>query len=163
MIIKLLFKNSCGLCGLKFAMAQEISQHVRNKLCKFFNTNKTEQSTTTCTITSNEAEKAIVEAVGAKSAEPSTSQTSTETFPLITPDSIKYPSEENDKVSESPTEGLNDLLDSNFTDILLPNAFQINTNNDGTVIGEIDNNDQQVVEILFSCKLCEFRYKSINI
>jgi hypothetical protein len=141
-------------------MAQEISQHVRNKLCKFFNTNKTEHSTATCTITSNEAEKAIVGALGAESAEPSTSQTSTKTFPLITPDSIKYPSVENDKVSESPTEGL-DLLDSNFTDMLLPNAFQINTNNDGkefgTVIGEIDNNDQQVVEILFSCKLCEFR------
>lgn len=134
-------------------MAQEISQHVRNKLCKFFNTNQTEQSTTTCTITSNEAEKAIVETVGAESAEPSASPTSTKTFPLITSDSIKYPSEENDKVSESPTEGL-DLLDSNFTDILLPNAFQ---NNDGTVIGEIDNNDQQVVEILFTCKLCEFR------
>lgn len=138
-------------------MAQEISQHVRNKLCKFFNTNQTEQLTTTCTITSNEAEKAIL---GAENAEPSTSLTSTKTFPLITPDSIINESVENDKVSESPTEGL-DLLDSNFTDILLPNAFQINTNNDdkefATVIGEIDNNEQQVVEILFSCKLCDFR------
>lgn len=139
-------------------MAQEISQHVRNKLCKFFNTNQTEQLTTTCTITSNEAEKAIL---GGENAEASTSQTLRKIFPLITPDSIIEESVENDKVStESPTEGL-DLLDSNFTDILLPNAFQINTNNDdkefATVIGEIDNNDQQVVEILFSCKLCDFR------
>lgn len=141
-------------------MAQEVSQHVRNKLCKFFNTNKTEQSTTTCTITSNEVEKAIGGTLGAENAETSTSQTSVKTLPLISSDSIKYPSAENDKVSESPTEGL-DLLDSNFTDILLPNAFQINTNNDskefGTVTDEIDSNDQQVAEILLSCKLCKFR------
>lgn len=140
---------------MKFAMAQEISQHVRNKLCKFFNMNKTEHSTTTCTITSNEAE-----IVGAENAEPLTFQTSTKSFTLITPDSIKHPSVENDKVSESPTEGL-DLLDSNFTDVLLPNAFQISSNSDGkefgTIVGEIDNHDQQVVEILFSCKICNFR------
>lgn len=133
---------------MKFAIAQEISRHVRDKLCKFYNTNKTEQSPT-CTITSNEArevqteEKVIVE-----NAETSTSRSSIKSFALITSDSIKYPSmsmendDDDDKVpttiiesvevekvdedqEESPSQGI-DLIENNFSEILSPSAFQIN-------------------------------------
>lgn len=141
-------------------MPQEISQHVRNKLCKFYNTNRTaEQSTTTtCTLTSNEA---------VENADASTSPTLAKTFPLITSESIKvkYPSATNDKVSDSPIQDL-DILDNNFTDILLTNTFQMSTNSVPeeevdkefeTVIAEIDNNEKQAVEILFSCTICQFR------
>lgn len=158
---------------MKFAIAQEISRHVRDKLCKFYNTNKAEQSTT-CTITSNEekteaaAEQAEVEV---KSAETSTSK---QTFALITSDSIKYPSTDDDKVhvttatnedeEESPSQGIE--MD-NFD--LLSSAFQISnvTNNEtdedddnefGMIIGEIDNKvDGEIVKILFTCKICDFR------
>lgn len=146
-------------------MPQEISQHVRNKLCKFYNTNRTaEQSTTTCTLTSNEAVDLEV-----KNAEASTSPTSAKTFPLITTESIKYPSTTSDKVSNSPIKDL-DILDNNSTDILLTNTFQMGTNNVPedvdkefeTVIAEIDNNEKQVVEILFSCTMCQFRLEFFN-
>lgn len=142
-------------------MPQDVSQHVRNKLCKFYNTNRTaEQSTTTCTLTSNEA-------VDLENADVSTSPTMAKTFPLITSESIKYPSATNDKVSDSPIQDL-DILDNNFSDILLTNTFQMGTNNVPeeedvgkefeTVIAEIDNsNEKQVVEILFSCTMCQFR------
>lgn len=158
---------------MKFAIAQEISRHVRDKLCKFYNTNKTEHITT-CTITSNEAAggegaAAETEAI-VENAETSTSQSSIKTFAIITSDSIKYPTMVDDnKVhikEESPSQGL-DLMENNFTDILSPSAFQITVpcnddteeddNEFGMIIGEIDNNEEQVVEILFSCKLCDFR------
>lgn len=153
---------------MKFTLPQEISQHVRNKLCKFFNTENTtgssaKQTTTTCTITSNEG---VVELKNV--AQVSASQT----FPLITTESIKYPLIKDDKVLTTPIttttdttvthEDLN-ILDSNLTDILLNstttcNAKEENANKDfETVIGEIDNNEKQVVEILFSCKICQFR------
>ncbi|KAG5683278.1 hypothetical protein PVAND_012568 [Polypedilum vanderplanki] len=168
-------KFSCGRCGMKFAIAQEISRHVRDKLCKFYNTNRAEQSTT-CTITSNEGGTEKAPEVEVESAETSTSK---QTFALITSDSIKYPSTENDddkvhvttvandEEEESPSQGIE--MD-NFD--LLSSAFQISnvTNNEtdvdddnefGMIIGEIDNKmDGQIVEILFTCKICEFSTES---
>lgn len=160
-------KNSCGRCGMKFAIAQEVSRHVRDKLCKFYNTNQS----TTCTITSNEGVKEAVDTV-MKNAETSTSQ---KTFALITSDSIKFTSIDGDDkvtvVEESPSQGL-DLIENNFTEILSPSAFQINVstnetvleedveeddNEFGMIIGEIDSNDGQVVEIVFKCRICSFR------
>lgn len=179
---------SCGRCGMKFAIAQEISRHVRDKLCKFFSTNRTEQSTT-CTITSNEEAQTQG---AAENAETSTSHSSIKTFALITPDSIKYPSmnmeNDDDKVpalesveekmevvsesvveaekddnEESPSQGI-DLIENNFSEILSPSEFQIRHTNEtdednefGMIIGEMDNKIEQIVEILFTCKLCEFR------
>lgn len=163
---------------MKFAIAQEISRHVRDKLCKFYNTNKTEQSTT-CTITSNEGGEVQTEAkVIVENAETSTSQSSIKSFALITSDSIKYPSmsiendDDDDKVptiesveEESPSQGI-DLIENNFSDILSPSAFQISEvrsnetdedNEYGMIIGEIDNKVEQIVEIQFTCKLCGFR------
>jgi hypothetical protein len=164
---------------MKFAIAQEISRHVRDKLCNFYNTNKSSERPATCTIASNEGGAAAAAAVAAQveSAETSTSKT----FALITSDSIKYPSMENDddkvrattvaeeeeEEEESPSQGI-ELIENNFTDILSPSAFQISNvaNNEtdedddnefGMIIGEIDNKVEQIVEILFSCKLCEFR------
>jgi hypothetical protein len=140
---------------MKFTLSQEISQHVRNKLCKFFNSSRSveKQSTTKLctTITSNET---VLE-----NADTSSSPTLTTTFSLITANSIKYSSEACDKVQDAPTEDL-DMLDNNFTDILLncndgSNALEKEF---GTVvIGEIENSEEQIVEILFSCKICEFR------
>ncbi|KAL7029915.1 hypothetical protein ACKWTF_006428 [Chironomus riparius] len=176
-------KFSCGRCGMKFAIAQEISRHVRDKLCKFYNTNKTEQSTT-CTITSNEGGKVQTEEkVIVENAETSTSQSSIKTFALITSDSIKYPSismendDDDDKVpttsiesveEESPSQGI-DLIENNFSEILSPSAFQISeTRNNETdedneyemIIGEIDNKVEQIVEIQFTCKMCGFSSES---
>lgn len=169
---------------MKFAIAQEISRHVRDKLCKFYNTNKTEQSTT-CTITSNEVGDVQTEAkVIVENAETSTSHSSIKSFALITSDSIKYPSmstendddddDDDNKVpttsiesieEESPSQGI-DLIENNFSDILSPSAFQISEvrNNEtdedneyGMIIGEIDNKVEQIVEIQFTCKMCGFR------
>ncbi|XP_070502535.1 zinc finger protein 33A isoform X3 [Chironomus tepperi] len=174
-------KFSCGRCGMKFAIAQEISRHVRDKLCKFYNTNKTEQSTT-CTITSNKVGDSQTEGkVIVENAETSTSKS----FALITSDSIKYPSmtiendDDDDKVptptiesvddeEESPSQGI-DLIENNFSDILSPSAFQISevrsneTDDDneyGMIIGEIDNKVEQIVEIQFTCKMCGFSSES---
>jgi hypothetical protein len=166
---------------MKFAIAQEISRHVRDKLCKFYNTNKTEQSTT-CTITSNEGGEVQTEAkVIVENAETSTSKSSIKSFALITSDSIKYPSmsienddDDDDKVptttiesveEESPSQGI-DLIENNFSDILSPSAFQISEvrsnetdedNEYGMIICEKDNKVEQIVEIQFTCKLCGFR------
>lgn len=169
---------------MKFAIAQEISRHVRDKLCKFYNTNKTEQSTT-CTITSNEVGDIQTEAkVIVENAETSTSHSSIKSFALITSDSIKYPSmstenddnddDDDNKVpttsiesieEESPSQGI-DLIENNFSDILSPSAFQISEvrsnetdedNEYGMIIGEIDNKVEQIVEIQFTCKMCGFR------
>ncbi|CAO1413602.1 unnamed protein product [Diamesa hyperborea] len=38
---------SCGMCGEKFVFPQEVSRHVRYKVCKFYNSTKTIQSPTT--------------------------------------------------------------------------------------------------------------------
>jgi hypothetical protein len=143
---------------MKFTLSQEISQHVRNKLCKFFNSNRPEQSTTKLctTITSNET---VLE-----NADTSSSPTSTTTFSLITANSIKYTSEACDKVQEEEEEEDDaptdlDMLDNNFTDILLNcnDGSNVLDKEFGTVIGEIENSEEQIVEILFSCKICEFR------
>jgi hypothetical protein len=92
--------SSCGRCGVKFALAQEVSRHVRDKACKFYS-----KSATSCTIT---------------------------------------------KVPESPG---HDLIESNFE---LPG---FSANEFGLIIGELEGaeGDEQVAEISFTCKLCEFR------
>lgn len=137
---------------MKFTLSQEISQHVRNKLCKFFNSNSRRRRSVETTITSNET-------VALQNADTSSSPTLTTTFSLITANSIKYSSEEAcDKVQENE-EDL-DMLDNNFTDILMNCNDGSNVGLEkefGTVIGEIENSEEQIVEILFSCKICEFR------
>jgi BRCT domain type II-containing protein len=115
--------SSCGRCGMKFAIAQEVSRHVRDKACKFYDKS-------TCTATSSASMK----------------------FPTC-----------NDKVPESPS-GL-DLIETNFSDILSPSTFAMTTGNEveenafGMIIGELagGEREEQVVEICFACKLCEFR------
>lgn len=69
------------------------------------------------------------------------------------------------KLPESPS-GL-ELIESNFGDILSPSTFAMTTGNEaeenefGMIIGELEGGegegDEQVVEITFACKLCEFR------
>lgn len=92
---------------MKFAIAQEVSRHVRDKACKFY----TKAATATATSTS---------AVGL------------------------------------------DLIETNFSDILSPSTFAGNVaeeNEFGMIIGELEGegDDEQVVEISFACKLCDFR------
>lgn len=117
---------------MKFPLAQEVSRHVRDKVCKFY---KTHQSPT-CTVTSD-ASKA---------------------FSLMTSDSIKFQSLANDKVPESLVA---DLIDNNFTDILSPTSFPLmsgsesEVNEFGMIIDELQA--EQVVEVSFTCKLCDFR------
>lgn len=136
------------MCGMKFALPQEISRHVRDKVCKFYNLNKAIQSSPTCS-----------------SSEGATTSQTTTKFPVITSNSIKYQTlvdcgADNDKVLESPcimSQDM-DLIENNLNDILSP-TFQMNTSNDNdfeTIIGEIDANEQ-AVEIHFTCKLCTFR------
>ena len=142
---------------MKFPLAQEISRHVRDKVCKFYRTRETFQpSTITSTITSNEAQNI---------------QNTPETFALITADSSKCESfgscSGNDKVSESPSclddsQGL-DLIESKFNDILSPTtSYQVTTYNEheesdfGMIINGVESPDKTVV-ISFTCKLCEFR------
>ncbi|CRL04670.1 CLUMA_CG017734, isoform A [Clunio marinus] len=81
---------SCGRCGMKFPLAQEVSRHVRDKVCKFY---KTIQSS------SSSVEKQL------------SSETPRE--------SIKFQvtSSDTEKVAESS--GLMELIESNFaTDLL---------------------------------------------
>lgn len=109
---------------MKFALAQEVSRHVRDKACKFYSK--------TCTVTSSSP----------------------------TSDPTKLP-----KVPESPS-GL-ELIESNFSDLLSPSTFALTPGNEaeenefGMIIGELEGGagegEEQVVEISFACKLCEFR------
>lgn len=90
---------------MKFAIAQEVSRHVRAKACKFYTKPATATSTTSA--------------------------------------------------------GL-DLIETNFSDILSPSTFAGNEaeeNEFGMIIGELEGegDEEQVVEISFACKLCEFR------
>lgn len=117
---------------MKFAIAQEVSRHVRDKACKFYGAHS--KALSTCTVTSSA---------------------------LATSDSMKFLTS-NDKVPESPT-GL-DLNESNFSDILSPSTFALSTSNEaeeiefGMIIEELaGGEDEQVFEVCFSCKLCEFR------
>lgn len=108
--------SSCGRCGLKFPLAQEVSRHVRDKVCKFY-------KTTSATVTSN--------AEGSQTA-------------LITADSTKH-----EKVGQG--------LDLNFTEILSPSTFRIGDDNEfAMMIGDVAS-VEQVVEICFTCKVCDFR------
>lgn len=102
---------------MKFPLAQEVSRHVRDKVCKFYKT--TQSATVTC---NEEAEN---------------SQTSKA---LITSDTMT-----NEKVG----------LDLNFTEILSPSTFRIGEEF-AMMIGEVAS-VEQVVEISFTCKVCDFR------
>lgn len=78
-------------------------------------------------------------------------------------DAVKLP-----KVPESPS-GL-ELIEGNFGDLLPPSTFALTPgagnegeeNEFGLIIGELEGgagegDGEQVVEISFACKLCEFR------
>lgn len=139
---------------MKFPLAQEVSRHVRNKVCKFYWTSGAVQSPATCTITSND---------------PASPNSPSKAFALMTSDSIKYENPGsftgNDKVPESPSrlvvgQGL-ELIESNLVDLLSPTSFALTTNNEneetefGILIGGMAS-EEQVVEVSFTCKLCEF-------
>lgn len=100
---------------MKFPLAQEVSRHVRDKVCKFYKT-----TPPAATVTCSEAES---------------SQTTPKA--LITSDEAA----EHEKVG----------LDLNFTEILSPSTFRIGEEF-AMMIG-----DEQVVEISFTCKVCDFR------
>lgn len=141
---------------MKFPLAQEVSRHVRDKVCKFYSNNdrKIVQSSPTCTVTSNETQKSS----------------------LISPDSIKLEnmaSSVNEKVPESLSrlvvEQSLELIENNFTDILSPSSFTLTStgneteeNEFGMIIGELgDAGDEEIiVEVCFKCKLCDFSSNS---
>ena len=124
---------------MKFPLAQDVSRHVRDKVCKFYSV-----QTPTCTVTS---------------------QT---TSSLEVSDSIQQ--QESEKVSESLSRHIVgptlDLIETNFTDILSPSTFPLTStgneteeNEFGMIIGELDHEGEEeaLVEVSFTCKLCEFR------
>lgn len=80
------------MCGEKFVFPQEVSRHVRDKVCKFYNSTKTIQSPTTT------VEGSATTTTTATIATPSTASTSNvsssdDVFStLITTDSIKFAS-----------------------------------------------------------------------
>lgn len=80
------------MCGEKFVFPQEVSRHVRDKVCKFYNSTKTIQSPTTT------VEESATTTTTASVATPSTALTSNisssvDVFStLITTDSIKFAS-----------------------------------------------------------------------
>lgn len=133
---------------MKFPFAQEVSRHVRDKLCKFYKT----QTPTTSTVTSISQ---------------TSSPGSTKPFKLIAVDSIKHKSLVDEKFLGTTTElmvaqGLG-LIESNFTDdILSTTSFRLSSSNEiednefGMIIEAIEE-DEQIVEVSFACKLCEFR------
>lgn len=132
---------------MKFPLAQEVSRHVRDKLCKFYKT----QTSATSTITSDNQ----------------TSSGSSKPFNLIAINSIKPESLGNEKVLDSSTELMVSrelsLIENNFTDDILSTAsFRLSSSNEiednefGMIIEEIEE-EEQVVEISFACKLCEFK------
>lgn len=147
---------SCGRCGEKFPLPQEVSRHVRDKVCKFYRTKNTVQSpTTTSTITSNEAPQSI----------------QTSSLALITPNLNKCESFESFSVNDEVTENSSclvvgqrlDLIENNLTDILSPTtSYQITTYNEHEesefemMLGEVES-DEKTVEISFACKWCEFK------
>lgn len=132
---------------MKFPLAQEVSRHVRDKLCKFYKT----QTSTTSTVTSISQ----------------TSSGSTEPFKVNAVDSIKHRNLDNEKVLGSSSDlmvgqGLC-LIENNFTDdILSTTSFRLSSSNEiednefGMIIKAIEE-EEQVVEISFTCKMCEFR------
>ena len=82
------------MCGEKFVFPQEVSRHVRDKVCKFYNSTKTIQSPTTTILASVTTTTTTTASV----ATPSTASTSNvsssdDVFStLITTDSIKFAS-----------------------------------------------------------------------
>lgn len=140
---------------MKFPLAQEVSKHVREKVCKFYWVSGAVQSPATCTITSNDQ---------------ASHNSQSKAFTIITSDSIKNQNQgsfsDNDKVHQSPSrlivgQGL-ELIENNLVDILSPTSFALTTSNENEEI-EFGNmidamvSEEQVVEVSFTCKLCEFR------
>lgn len=129
---------------MKFPFAQEVSKHVREKACKFYSPSKTIQSKPpSSTITSGSSRSS--------------------SSALTTPgDSIKF-SETLVKVPENSSravvigQGL-DLIETNFTEILSPTSFTTGAdeNEFRMIIGDDIGNEEHIVEVSFSCKLCEF-------
>lgn len=138
---------------MKFPLPQEVSKHVREKVCKFYWTSGNVQSPVTCTITSNDL---------------ASPDSPSKAFALITSDSIKFQTAgsftaDEDKVSESPSRLVVgqelELIENNLVDILSPTSFTSNDNEEsefGILIGAMVG-EEQVVEVSFTCKLCEFR------
>lgn len=110
---------------MKFPLAQEVSRHVRDKVCKFFSA--TVQSLPTSTVTSNAAEPS--EFAGS----------------LL-------------KVPESPSTGQGlELIENTFVEMLSPTAFATVDSAFGMIIDEEIAGEEHIVEVAFSCKLCDFR------
>jgi hypothetical protein len=132
---------------MKFPLAQEVSRHVRDKVCKFLQSPKTPQSST-CTITSSDQLSSVTSGA----------------FALIASDSINFQSlesgSESDRVPSGVVAGAElDLIETNFAEVLSPASFQMSSSTDnafGMMIGEV-RNEEQAVEVSFACKLCEFR------
>lgn len=108
---------------MKFPFAQEVSRHVRDKVCKFYST--TAPALPTSTVTSS---------AGIKS----------EFTESLT------------KVPESATGQTLALDESNFGEILSPTEFATVDNAFGMIDGEIAG-EEHIIEVAFSCKLCDFR------
>lgn len=116
---------------MKFPLAQEVSRHVRDKLCKFYSSGNALQSPATSTVTSK-------------------------AFVSTTSHSTTFQGLENEKVNESPSRLASDLIESNITDILSPTSFDIKLGSDhefGLIIEQIE----QEAEVSFTCKVCDFR------
>lgn len=101
---------SCGRCGLKFALAQEVSRHVRDRACKFYS--QAAAAAPSCTIT---------------------------------------------KVPESPGHDLMETIFDSLAQTFVANESE--ENEFRLIIGELEGaeGEEQVAEICFTCKLCEFR------
>lgn len=108
---------------MKFPLAQEVSRHVRDKVCKFYST--TVPSLPTATVTSEAA-------------------VSSE-FTEISP---KVPENSTGQVLE---------LDENFGEILSPTTFASVDSAFGMIIDDEIAGEEHIIEVAFSCKLCDFR------
>ena len=80
------------MCGEKFVFPQEVSRHVRDKVCKFYNSTKTIQSPTT-TVLASVTTPTIETPAATSTASTSKVSSSVDVFStLITTDSIKFAS-----------------------------------------------------------------------
>lgn len=120
---------------MKFPLAQEVSRHVRDKVCKFYSTGNSLESPATTSITSK-------------------ASTSTATYPIKLAEALDHA-----KVSESTPRLIPDNIDNTLNDILSPASFVITPENEhefGLIIEQIE----QEVEVSFTCKLCDFSSNS---
>lgn len=139
---------------MKFPLAQEISRHVRDKVCKFYKTPKPFQSPPLASIiTTNESQNA---------------HTVPKAIAIITSDPVECGSFSgcagNDRVAERKSGQRLDLIGNSFTALLSPASlpYQEAPYNEheecgfGIIFDDAESNCRDV-EVSFACKLCEFR------